>query len=948
MSSLLPPHIPQDVQETPYQQQYPVDANGAPVQQNPFQPGAAHSHYSQQQERIYVGDQQGSTYSHYSQPNAPSISYQQQPESRTYSNEEWSSPSVPYPHSNPPSNSYQQSLQDTTTPVDPQSVAPSDHGTRQYISRQQQSMQQHTDDEYHDQPPEFNWPRQLYPQQPTYPDEFHRIVNTPHRFPHEAPQQFRGAPNHAVLPGGNTSAGLRIEDQNRYGGLSAKAAGKRKAVDSDDDDSRYGESSSGTMKRFRSNANTQQMLMAPPPVSHANFDATGGMRMPSTAAVPSSRHYFEMTGMQFNADDQFEAPGTQSHQHTRPTQNGSSTSRSQVQRGYYDQNDARPQGCQAPNAASFRYETSVSSPSVHQSSQVSSVVDQYSGRSQHSSIRVIVLQSVSLLRELLHTRCKGQPGDRWGVANGTEIVLVRVLHQERPGTLHYTGIASIGAPICTLRLVYNPYEKALVHRIAVNALLTILGNHGSTVANRYMGGTSHTQTGPHGFQQSADRFAGFSGHSLPTPARTPLQPDNGSNGFAPSTDYFSHPSGHTLPTPARTPVHPDAAVQTQNGFQPSTGYFAGPSAHSLPTSARTPAQPVPIQAPPPVPTITVEDTGTLSVDDFWSTAPVQSESPRVRIADSGEDEPGLPISLADRPTTLLPDEKPADTVGEQAKTEEETSGGTLERPCHTVITDTPWYRKHILSVYEEQPVSTTSNGFQPPTDYFSRPSGQTLPTPARTPLQPDAAFQTQNDFQQSAGYLANPSVYSLPTSARAPVQPTTIQAPPPVPVITVEDTDTTDTLSVDDAWSTAPAHAESPEVQNEDSGEDEPELPPCLASLVHCPNTLLTDEKQAHTTGGQVKIEEETGGNALERPRSTVITDMPWYKEHIASAYEEQPVASTSTTSVGDPSTTDDDGATDDKEYHRVYNEFMVNDDEEGDSDGDGDSLFGSPLRRRR
>ncbi|SJL04259.1 uncharacterized protein ARMOST_07620 [Armillaria ostoyae] len=72
-----------------------------------------------------------------------------------------------------------------------------------------------------------------------------------------------------------------------------------------------------------------------------------------------------------------------------------------------------------------------------------------------------------------------------------------------------------------------------------------------------------------------------------------------------------------------------------------------------------------------------------------------------------------------------------------------------------------------------------------------------LPTPARTPVQPDAAFQTQNDFKQSVGYLANPSVYSLPTSARAP-QPTTIQAPPPVPVITVEDTDTTDTLSVDE------------------------------------------------------------------------------------------------------------------------------------------------------
>ncbi|KAK0239596.1 hypothetical protein EDD85DRAFT_787861 [Armillaria nabsnona] len=936
MLGQLPSHIPQDVQETPYQQQYSVDANDASVQQNPFQPGAAHTHYSQQQERIYADDQQGSTYSHYSQPNAPSISYQQQPESRTHSDEEWSSPSVPYPHSNAPSNLYQQSLQDTTTPVEPPSVAPSDDGIRQYISRQQQSMQLYTDYEYHDQPPESYWPRQLYPQQPTYPDDFHRIVNSPHRFPHEAPQQFRGAPNHAVLSGGNASAGLHIEDQSRYGGMSAKAAGKRKAVDDDEDDnSRYGESSSGTMKRFRSNASTQQMVMAPPPVPHPDFNATGTMRAPSTAVVPSSRPYFEMTGMQFNADDQFE--GTQSHQHMRSTQNGSSTSRSQVPRGYYDQNDAHPQGWQARNA---QYETNVSSQSVHQSSQVSSVVDQYSGR-QHSSIRVIVFQSVSLLRELLRTRCQGQPGDRWCVANGTEIVLVRVLHQGRPGTFRYTDIASIGARICTLRVVCDPYEKAHVHRNAVHTLLTILDRHRNTVASRYMGGTSHTQNGSHGFQQSAGQPSGPSGHSLPTPARTPLQPDNGSNGFAPSTDYFSHSSGHILPTPARTPVYPDAAVQTQHDFQQSADYFAGPS---LPTSALTPVQPVPIQAPPPVPIITVEDTDTadaLSVDDFWSTAPVQSESPRVRIPDSGEDEPELPISLVDRPTTLLPNEKQAYTAGEQVKTEQETSGGTLESPCHTMITDTPWSRKYVLSAYEEQPVasiSTTSNGFQPSTDYFSRPSGQTLPTPARTPVQPDVAIQTQNDFQQSAGYLANPSVYSL--SVHAPVQPTTIQAPPPIPVITVGDTDTTNPLSADDAWSTAPAQAESPEVQNEDSGEDEPELPP---SPVPCPTTLPTDEKRAHIAGGQVKTEEETSGNTLERVLSAVITDMPWYKEYVASAHEEQPVASTSINSVEDPSTTDDDGATDDKEYHRVYNEFMVNDDEEGD----GDSLFGSPLRRR-
>lgn len=135
-------------------------------------------------------------------------------------------------------------------------------------------MQLYTDYEYHDQPPESYWPSQLYPQQPTYPDDFYRIVYAPHRFPHEAPRQFRGAPNHAVLSGGNGSAGLRIEDPNRYGGMSAKAAGKRKAVDNDDDDSRYGESSSGTMKRFRTDASTEQMAMAPP-VPHPDFNATG-------------------------------------------------------------------------------------------------------------------------------------------------------------------------------------------------------------------------------------------------------------------------------------------------------------------------------------------------------------------------------------------------------------------------------------------------------------------------------------------------------------------------------------------------------------------------------------------------------------------------------------------------------------------------------------------------
>ncbi|KAK0211819.1 hypothetical protein IW262DRAFT_364990 [Armillaria fumosa] len=900
MSDPLPPHIPQDVQETPYQQQYYAHADGASVHQNSLQPGAVHSHNFQLQEGIYADHHQDSAYSHYSQPNAPSISYQQQPESRIHSNEEWSSPSVPYHHPNAPSYPYQQS-QDTSTLGDTSSVAPSDHGTRQYISRRQQ-WEQRTNDQYHGQPPESYWPRQQYPQQPTYPDGFHRIVNASHPSrAHEAPQQFRGAPSHAVLSGDNATAGVRVEEQKRYdGGLSAKAAGKRKAVDND----RSGGYSSGTTKRFRSNASTQQVPMAPPIVSHANFNTTGGMR------VPSGSPYFEMTGMQFNANDQFEGSRTQSHQHIPSIQNGGSTSRSQVPRGYYDQNNVLSQGWQPRNA---HYKTpSVPSQSVQQSSPASPVVDRYGGRNQHSSRRVIIFQSVSLLRELLRTRGKGELGDCWGILNGRHIVIVRVLHQGRPGPLRYTGIAYHDTPMGTVRIVRDRNDMAHVHRIALDQLKTTMK------ANRHRERRSHTENGAHGFQQSAHHFSGPSGTSLPTPARTPAQPDavlhlnRGSNSFAPSAGYFPHSSGQALPTPVRTP---DDAVQIPNGVQPSASYFASPS---FPTSARTSVQPVPIQPPPSIPPIITEMTGTLPVDDFWSTAPVQSESLRVPIADSGEYGPR--VSLVDRPTTLLPDERHADSVGEQAK--EETNG---------VITDTPRYQKFIL----EQPVASTSatfNGSQSSPDYFSCPPGQALPTPARTPVQPDAGFQLQNDLQQSAGDLVDSSAHTLPASAHAPVQSITIQASPPVPDI------------IDDARSTTPTPAESSVVQNEDSGEDEPQLPP---SPIPCPTTLLTDEKQAPTAGGQMKREEDPSDNLLECVLGVMITDMPWYKEYAASAHEEQPVASTSATSAEVSSTTDDDGATDDKEYYRVYTEFMVDDDEEGDGNGNGDSLFGSPSRRR-
>ncbi|KAK0496877.1 hypothetical protein EDD18DRAFT_180413 [Armillaria luteobubalina] len=889
MSDPVPPHIPKDVQETPYQQQYYAQAKGASVHQNPLQPGAAHSHDFQRQEGIYTGHHQNSAYIQYSQPNAPSISYQQPPQNRIYSNEEWSSPSVPYPHPNVPSYPYQQS-EDTPTIVENPPVVPSQNGAHQYISRRQQS-EQYTSYQHHGQPPESYWPRQRYPQQPTYPDGFHRVVDASHHSrAHEAPQQFHGAPNHAALSGGNATTGMRVEEQKRYdGGLSAKAAGKRKAVDND----RPGESSSGTMKRFRSNASTQQVLMAPPPVSHANFNAIGGMRAPSRSP------YFEMTGMQFNLNDQFEASGTQSHQNLPSTQNGSSTLRSQVPRGYYDQNNVHPQGWQARNAH-YKH-PSVPSQSVQQSAQASPVVDRYGGRNQHSSRRVLIFQSVSLLRELLRTHTKGERGDCYGILNGRHIVLIRVVHPGRPGSIQDTGIAYHDSPMGIIRIIRDPREMAHVHCIAVDQLKATLK------ANRHRERRSHTENGPHGFQQSPDHSSRPSGSSLPTPARTPAEPDaalhlnKGSNSFAPSAGYFPHSSGQALPTPVRTP---DDAVP--NGDPPTAGYFAGPS---FPTLARTSVQPVPIQPPPSIPL-----TNTLPVDNFWSAAPVQSESPRVRTADSGEDEPRVSISLVDRPTTLLPDERHVESVGEEAK--EETNGD---------IMDTPQYQEFIL----EQPgvsTSATFNGSQSSEDYFSRPSGQILPTPVRTPVQPDAGLQLQNDLQQSAGYLVIPSAHTPPTSAHASVQSTTVQAPPPVPDI------------IDDARSTAPAPAESSVVQNEDSGEDEPQLPP---SPVPRPTALLTDEKHAPIAGGRVKQEEEP--SLLECVLGVVITDMPWYKEYNASAHEEQPVASTSATSAEVPSTTDDDGAADDQEYHRVYTEFMVDDDEEDDGDGNGDSLFGSP-----
>ncbi|KAK0482552.1 hypothetical protein IW261DRAFT_1606396 [Armillaria novae-zelandiae] len=866
MSDPLPPHVPQDVQETPYQQQYYAHANGASVHQNPPQPGAAHSHYSQHQKRIYADNHQDSSHSHYSQHNPPSISYQPQ----------WNSLPVPYSHFNVPSYPYQQS-QNASTPAATPSVAPSDHGTRQYISRQQQSTQmQYTKQEY-GQPPESYWPRQRYPQQPTYPDGFHSIVNVSHRSgAHEAPQQFRDAPN-AVLPGGNASAGLRVEQQKRHGGLSAKAAGKRKAVANDDDDSRFGESSSGSMKRFRSHASAQQVpTMAPPPASNPNFNATGVMR------APSSSPFFEMSGMYFQANHQFEASGTQSHQQMSSTQNGSSTLRPQVPRGYYNQDHALPQGWQAQHA---HHETSnASSQTVQQSSQVSSVVDRYSGRNEQSRSYATIFQSVSLLRELLRTGCKGEPGDCWGILNEKTIVLIRVRHQEKPGTLRYSGIASLDTSTDRVRIITDPHEAHFFRNLMCKRVWRTINS---------------------------------SGPSLPTPARTPapdaaMHLNKGSNGFAPSAGYFPHSSGQALPTPVRTPLAP-----TQNGFQPSADYFAGPS---FPTSARTSVQPVPIQPPPSIPLITTDVTGTLPVDDCWSTAPVQ-ESLRVQIADSGENEPRVPISHVDRPTTLLPDERHVDdSVGKQAK--EETSGD---------LTDTPRYQEFVL----EQPVASTTvtvNGFQSSPDYFSCPSGQTLPTPARTPIEPDAGFQMQN-LQQSADNLVDPSVHALPTSVHAAVQSATIQAPPPVPVI------------MDNATSTALAPVENSVVQKEDSGEGEPQLPP---SPVPGPTTLLTDEKQAHTADGQVKTEEDWSDDPFPSILGAMMTDMSWYQEFAASAQEEQPIASTLANSVEVPSKTDDDGATDDKEYHRVYTEFMVDDDEEGDGDGDGASLFGSPSRKRR
>ncbi|KAK0211190.1 hypothetical protein DFS33DRAFT_1298069 [Desarmillaria ectypa] len=443
------------------------------------------------------------------------------------------------------------------------------------------------------------------------------------------------------------------------------------------------------------------MYMPPPPVPYPGFNATGRTRMTSAAAGLSGGQSFMMTGMQFNAGDQFEASGAQSSQYMSLPQNRGSTSFSQVPQGYYNQNGALPQAWNVP------YGTNGSSQIVHPYSQDPSVVDRYRDRGQHKlafnnrptgSMTARLLWRQSLLKYVHRAGGKMNPYHRWFIANGSEIMLLVSLHTQRPGALYSTGAVSTHVPSFTLREVLNEDEKRVVYRRVLTILATVLAKHERTVAsNHSMGGVSYMQNGSNGFQRSADNFAG--------------------------------PSRHSLPTPARTPVQPDAAIH----------------------------------APAPAPVITAENTGTVG------TLPVNNASP--------------------------------------------------------------------------------------------------------TPL----------------------------------------------------------------------AQPESPGIRNEDSGEDGPELPPCPTSPIDRPPTPLVDENPADTADNQVKTEEQKSGGTSERPHSAVITDMPWFKEHFASVHQEQRVASTSTTSAGDHCTTDDDGAADDLEYDCVFNEFMVNDEDE-DENADDKCLFGSPL----
>ncbi|KAG7448236.1 uncharacterized protein BT62DRAFT_993070 [Guyanagaster necrorhizus] len=202
-------------------------------------------------------------------------------------------------------------------------------------------------------------------------------------------------------------------------------------------------------------------------------------------------------------------------------------------------------------------------------------------------------------------------------------------------------------------------------------------------------------------------------------------------------------------------------------------------------------------------------------------------------------------------------------------------------------------------VIQSQGSSNTHNGsqgFHRLTDNFAGPSGHPLPTPARTPV-------------------------------RTPVQPDTVeQTLPPIPIITVEDTDTTDTSPVVEI-STTPTQPESLRLRNEDSGEPEdgPEAPPCPPSPVDRPPTPLecSDEKPSGATDDQVEsAEEENGGPSDGSLVGALIMDMPWFNERSASSHKngEEPVASasTSTISTKGPSTVSGDD-----HYERVYNEFM-------------------------
>ncbi|KAK0463644.1 uncharacterized protein EV420DRAFT_1100435 [Desarmillaria tabescens] len=752
------PRIPQDGHTMPYQPPHSVDANGVPLQQYQFQTGALHSHYNQQQSGNH------------------------------YANIQWTSPHAPYPQSNAPSNTYQQLSQTTPTSAHPRYAAPPQLQTPQQVYQTQQPMQSYPAYGFQGQAPQSNWQVTPHPQQQIYRGGgVPQMNNTPRNFRHQVPQQFFGAPNHTMAPGSNNVlTGERIEGQGQYGGLSAKAAGKRKAVDYDDASS-LGESSSGPVKRARPNAGSRQVYMPPPPVPQPGFSATGRMRAPPAVTGPSNGQSIVMTGMQFNQGVQSEASGVQANQYmTFPQNGGGNTPSAQNPEHYYNQNRASTHVRHAPNGANG------SSQTMYRYSQDPSAVGQYNNRGQYNlafknnvmasiaslfrnSVVVTFLRGQSLLKFTERIRGNFPPVCRWFLTSEREVYLLWNMHTQRPAAfLSPTAALVARLQSSSLTEITSNDEKKRTEERVVMALNEVLDRQKRIAASKhFMGRTSYAQNGPN---RSVGNLPGPSEHSLPTPARTPVQLNAATQAPPPApaiavevmrpTDslpadeaWFTLPA---LPESPRTPdeAQPAAPAPTvEETYSTGTVSFddfwstlpplresprirdeAPPPAPVLTVEETYPTDTVPFddfwsvlpqlpesprsrdEAPPPGPVIGVEETrptDSLSTDEAWSTLPSLPESPRTRDGEPGEELelPPLHPSPVDQPATL--DEKPTDTAEDQAKTEEEQSGGTSEGPQAAVIMDMPWFTEFFPSLSEGQAgtsTSKTSGGDQSKTD----------------------------------------------------------------------------------------------------------------------------------------------------------------------------------------------------------------------------------------